>query len=95
LLTLIAYYEITNFTGAKPDELQHYSIFGVQNALKLTCRHLQYHKFLPGYTPAPRLKGNGNGDGNGLQEGGRGEWEGVRFWPRKKREKSVLANSTN
>lgn len=58
---------------------------------KLPAGICNIRNFCEGYTPEPRLKGemNGHGDGEGLEEGGRGEWEGVRLWPRKKKEKSA------
>jgi hypothetical protein len=65
--TTFAYFaqcKITNFTGAKPDEL-HFSItFRVQNTLKLTCRHLQDEIFFPRVIPPdPAEKGKGMGMG--------------------------------
>ena len=60
----------------KPDELQHYGIFRVQNALKLRVRVGNIVNFFDNYTRESRLKVelNGHGDGHGLEEGEGKSW---------------------
>ena len=79
----------------KPDELQHYGIFRVQNALKLRVRVGNIINFFDNYTRESRLKVelNGHGDGHGLEEGEGKSWREFVFGLYEEKEESALANS--
>ena len=71
----------------KPEELQHYSIFGVQTALKLRVGVGNIIYFFDGYTSESRFKleVNGHADGQGLEEGEGEGWREFVFGLRSKR----------
>ena len=75
----------------KPDELLHYSIFRVQNALKLRVRVGNIINFGDEYARESRLKVevNGHGDGQGLEEGEGDSWRQFDFGLRRKRKVSA------
>jgi hypothetical protein len=70
--------------------------FHIKNAIKVTCKHLQYQKFFWVLYPEPHGKEEGKGDGEGSEEGGerRGE-KRMEFvvCSRKKKEKPAPAAS--